>query len=258
MMRIIYEETLRRLAREGRTMPEEQRLATERQIANAANVFEPGKRPRSQSKVHWGDLPCKTGQPINRRPSSIMIRRPSTRAKDFVSPTRLRNLGMKTPDISSFESFIIAKKEAEVTERQKLIRRKIDSSRVYGLEPVNNYLLRMETRVLELQLVTPQRFGEVKWAIRNGFKFYRDPKAMEALFSRQVPRCNDCAKRGEVLDQHFNVVPASATKNDLLNLSDYIDWGLFVVLSCPCPGTVGYWYQDRTPLELEDLMDDDE
>ena len=77
---------------------------------------------------------------------------------------------------------------------------------------------------------------------------------MEALVSRERAVCNHCACKGVILDRHMRGV-GEIEPQEVVNVEDYEDWGLFVMFECACCNH-GYSWKPKIRLTTEFAMQD--
>ncbi|CAK4033315.1 uncharacterized protein RCC_06693 [Lecanosticta acicola] len=111
---------------------------------------------------------------------------------------------------------------------------KINRSTCYARSHANEGLRNLAQRVVERQLLSPQRMDEIKRLMLLRAQFWRDPEAMAALPQRKRPCCMKCGQMGHIVDRFFNPVRPDITREEFLALQDCVDWGLFVVFECDC------------------------
>ncbi|KJY00581.1 hypothetical protein TI39_contig322g00022 [Zymoseptoria brevis] len=260
-MRLQWEEYQQDKRRRGETISDAFREDTEREIAVAeAKIFTRSPiTPRSARSV-WFNPPTRrpSGQVVPNYKIGSDKRTIKPRALEFIDPAKLRRAGLKTPEISAIEAVHLAHEAAAITEHEKAIIHKINHSLKYPQAHVNFWLLGKQRDILEKDLLSPEKFDGIKGLIYKSWNFYRDPRAMRALFEREAPFCMGCTGRGDILDCRFNKIAPTTSEAELLKLEDFCDWGLFLVFACRCAAEQGYWYRKHTPLELEGLMDEDE
>ncbi|KAI5359548.1 Putative Zinc finger, CCHC-type [Septoria linicola] len=129
-----------------------------------------------------------------------------------------------------------ARQELEdMKEGEKLIFAKIASSRSrYRAELYNNVITMNEYAIMNTGVVTNLRMGEIKKAMLQGARIWRDPQAMAALFARKIPRCLTCGSHGAIADQHFETIKPESSATELYAIEDdkHPAWGIFIVFFC--------------------------
>ncbi|KAM0712127.1 hypothetical protein Q7P37_011221 [Cladosporium fusiforme] len=98
--------------------------------------------------------------------------------------------------------------------------------------------------------ITHRPFGVAASLIARGWNFFRDPRALDAIARCQVPTCNGCAKKGEILSATFERVTLGT---DVLTVDDWDVWGVSVLFGCHCCRDVGYSFVQGVvdPMEWE-------
>lgn len=146
----------------------------------------------------------------------------------------LQKEGVESGLIKQFEQLVEQNKRDAKTDLEKQIEDKIAFALCYPLKCVNNLLTLGELEICSRKVLPQWRMDEVKNAMRQGSKIFRDPRAIAALFARQVPCCNKCLTPGMIVDRYFCQVPANSTKQTILALHDEENWGIFVGFPCHC------------------------
>lgn len=89
--------------------------------------------------------------------------------------------------------------------------------------------------------ITFRPFGAAANLVANGWNFFRDPRALDAIAGCRVPVCNGCAKKGNILDATFEPIPVGA---DVLTVDDWDVWGVSIVFKCWCCKEAGYSFME--------------
>lgn len=164
---------------------------------------------------------------------------------------RFLTQGMTPEDIIRLEEASFKVQEERLNAATKRIRAKITVSR-------HLYLHEHVTVHLQRQISQGQFTGGQAWnvhiAMAQGALFYRDPKAMEALFARQVPRCGTCHTEGKIFDCNFDYIHPATSASELLEVRDEEKWGIFVGFDCDgrCSKN-GYWFHDAYEYNFADV-----
>lgn len=146
-----------------------------------------------------------------------------------------------------YEEALHTLRRKEISALELRVRAKCATSRqLCTLTAMNYIILRNEQTIMERNVLTRYKMNEVKAALYQGVQIYRDPKAMEALFARLVPRCHCCQTEGIFVDRHFSAIAPNTSTSELLQLEEISDWGVFVIF--PCRGQCskgGFSYERR-------------
>lgn len=170
---------------------------------------------------------------------------------------QLQRSNLSASDRRILQDAYYHKLEQDLDEDQRKYRRKIDEPcKLYPKEWINTAILQQERWILE-QALSNQVLEPIKWKIRLGWQFYRDPATMWAVHEKQVPVCSNpsCQSKGAILDQHMNMIELGS---DIMSLKDWQNWGLFVVFSCSCSkptehyGGHGYHWEMARQTDIEE------
>lgn len=245
-----YEEAKRNAALSGIPISAEDDIQYQKNIYLASQVF--GTNPFIESAKQLGapvhlNMDSHYTQPAAQirnnnsnsnaqaaAPNNVAAAKDGRLAKQRALLDNMRRQGHRQQDIKEIENFMHAKNQEDKTEMEKAIATKIAASYCYRLALVNDMIRKLEGEICTKAQLPQSRMDQVKNLMREGSSFFRDPRAMQALFERQTPRCNTCYKDGFITDRWFNVVEPTTKKKDLLALFDVSDWGLFVVFHCKC------------------------
>ncbi|KAF7197809.1 hypothetical protein HII31_00898 [Pseudocercospora fuligena] len=156
-----------------------------------------------------------------------------------------------------FEAALHSLRSKEISDIELQVRNKcLVSRKLTTLQNMNYKILQNENLILERGVLTTSKMNEVKMALYQGAQIYRDPKAMEALFAREVPRCAHCGTEGIFVDRHFVNIPWNSKTSDLLGLEEIQDWGVFVVFDCVGRCSVGGFSYERRYVSDEVCFDE--
>lgn len=132
--------------------------------------------------------------------------------------------------------------ERKLSDQQRAIRKHVDrSAQLYKKQNYNNKLAELAGQIEERRILSSDTHFELKKRLAWGCTFWRDPKAMEALANNEKPKCHHCGHDGVLLDRFMN---ADVINDPVLQVTDYEDWGLFVLFDCKCCND-GYSYVPR-------------
>ncbi|KAK3714500.1 hypothetical protein LTR37_007806 [Vermiconidia calcicola] len=111
----------------------------------------------------------------------------------------------------------------QMSARERALRDKIDeSAKRYRKQNYNLALLHLEPAIHEHHVLSEGTYFLLKQKMAQGYQFWRDPKAMEALVLGQKPLCRGCCGEGEILDRHMR---SDVKEKDPLAVEDFEDWG---------------------------------
>ncbi|KAF2170275.1 hypothetical protein M409DRAFT_52011 [Zasmidium cellare ATCC 36951] len=269
-MRDQWNEYQRKAQAEGIVIDEDFRINTEREICETAayeiglgmtsvepeplrSISRRGSRPRAALAAQSVAKAKVTKCPLQNVPTFN-----STFTFDRKTIKQMRALGLDINVIKAIEEAQHQKVEANQSQHQKALRKKIDASKTYPKSCVSTAIRTQELWVLENNLLTRGRMDAVKMELSQGSHIWRDPGAIAALIQRQQPCCDSCQRPGGIYDKHFNRISPIISEEDILKLEDWTNEGLFVALRCPCCVREGYTWTDIPQAELVRLEEEQE
>ncbi|KXT12381.1 hypothetical protein AC579_1701 [Pseudocercospora musae] len=168
-------------------------------------------------------------------------------ASDLNVIRQMASKGASRSTCHQYEAALHSLRSKQISQIELQVRNKcLLSRKLTTLQNMNYKILQNEPLILERAVLSTSRMNEVKMALYQGAQIYRDPKAMESLFARQVPRCAHCGTEGIFVDRHFVNIPWNSKTSELLGLEEIQDWGVFVVFDCVGRCSVaGFRYERR-------------
>ncbi|EME82566.1 uncharacterized protein MYCFIDRAFT_174127 [Pseudocercospora fijiensis CIRAD86] len=110
-------------------------------------------------------------------------------ASDLSLIRQMASKGASRTTCHQYEAALHSLRTSQISSVEHSVRKKcLYSRKLSPLQNMNYKILQNETSILENSILSLARMNEVKMALYQGVQIYRDPKAMEALFARQVPR----------------------------------------------------------------------
>lgn len=123
-------------------------------------------------------------------------------------------------------------RERELTANSRAIRAKVDYSvQSYRKQNYNQQIRQLQAQIQEQRTLSSNLLWDVSYRIAQGYQFWRDPLAMEAIATRKKPVCIKCGKDGHILDRFMN---ASVINDDVTKIEEFSDWGVFIMFDCTC------------------------
>ena len=147
---------------------------------------------------------------------------------------------------------MVAENETAV---QKAVRAQITKSyRSYRTQNYNQRIRQLATTLAERQVLSDRKLTEVHMAMAAGVNFWRDPRAMDALVHRRQALCDKCGHEGVIHDGRMRAIPVENAwvegGKNVLEIEDFMDWGLFVVFHCSCCND-GYDWKQRPSFTMD-------
>jgi hypothetical protein len=137
------------------------------------------------------------------------------------------------------QQFVTPNQRAAEGERLRKIQDWIDwSSKAYQKENYNRFIANWSQQLIQYHVLEHSTYMQLSGRMTQGYQFFRDPRAMEAIHKKEKPCCFQCGSIGTFLDEKM----CGVGDRDILTLEDKERWGIFVMFGCRCSND-GYSYR---------------